>query len=133
MKEVIIYVEKHEDGTYWGTTQNFEGIVSSYGSTMEELKANIADAFADNLEIAQELGEDYASQYEHVKFTYKLNLKSFFDLVREVKISNIAEKAGINPSLLRRYKLGETASEEQLKKIETAVHRLGEELLSVAF
>ncbi len=133
MKEVVIYVEKHEDGTYWGTTQNFEGVVSSFGNTMEELKANIKEAFADHIEIAKEIGEEYANEYEQVKFTYKVDLTSFFELVREVKISNIAQKAGMNPSLLRRYKLGETASEEQLKKIETAVHKLGEELLSVAF
>ncbi len=133
MKEIIVYVEKHEDGTYWGTTQNFEGLASSFGSTMEELKANITEAFTDHIEVAKEIGEPYADKYDNVKFTYKLDLRSFFELVREVKISNIAKKAGINPSLLRRYKLGETASEEQLKKIETAVHRLGEELISVTF
>ncbi len=133
MKEVIVYVEKHEDGTYWGATQNFEGIVSSFGSSLEELKTNIAEAFSDHIELAKELGEDYANEYEEVRFIYKLDLTAFFELVKEVKISNIAEKAGMNPSLLRRYKLGEKASEEQLYKIQTAIHKLGEELLSVTF
>ncbi len=133
MKEIIVYVEKHEDGTYWGTTQNFKGVVSSFGNTFEELKQNLTEAFNDHLELAKELHEPYANAYEDVKFTYKLDLTSFFELIKEVKISNIAKKANMNPSLLRRYKLGETASEEQLHKIQTAIHKLGEELLSVSF
>ncbi len=133
MKEIIVYVEKHEDGTYWGTTQNIEGVVSSFGDSLEELKTNMQVAFNDHIELAKELGEDYIDAYDDVKFTYKLDLTAFFELVREVKISNIAEKAGMNASLLRRYKLGEKASEEQLRKIETAIHELGEELLSVTF
>jgi len=52
----------------------------------------------------------------------------------EVKISNIAKKANINPSLLRQYKTGKTeASEEQAKKVLKAMHQLGEELLSITF
>ena len=53
-KKIEVFVEKHQDGTYWGTTQNFIGVVSSCGDTMEELKKNLEEAFADNIEIAKE-------------------------------------------------------------------------------
>ena len=67
-------------------------------------------------------------------FTYLLNLKSIFHLLLEVKVSNIAEKANINPSLLGQYETGKAkASEEQAKKELEAMHELGKELLSVSF
>ena len=67
-------------------------------------------------------------------FTYLLNLKNIFHLLPEVKVSNIANKANINLSLLRQYKTGKAkASEEQAKKILNVMHELGKELLSVSF
>ncbi|MDO5106021.1 type II toxin-antitoxin system HicB family antitoxin [Capnocytophaga sp.] len=134
MKEIEIFVEKHTDGTYWGTTQNFVGIVSSYGNTMEELQRNLEEAFAENIAIAKELGEDYADDYNDVSFIYKMDLSSFFALIPEVKISSIAKKAGLNESLVRQYKNGiAAASQEQTLKIQNAVHLLGKELLSARF
>ena len=134
MKEIEVFVEKHSDGTYWGTTQNFVGVVSSYGETMEELQRSLEEAFADNVAIAKELGEDYANDYDNVSFVYKMDLSSFFDLIPEIKISSIAKKAGLNESLVRQYKNGiATASQEQTLKIQNAVHLLGKELLSARF
>lgn len=131
---VEVFVEKHSDGTYWGTTQNFEGVVSSFGSNMEELKKNLEEAFADNIELAKELEEDYANDYDNVEFIYKMDLSSFFALIPELKVSSIAKKAGMNESLLRQYKNGiTTASQEQAQRIQNAVHQLGQELLAVQF
>lgn len=131
--EIIVYVEKHLDGTYWGTTQNLLGVVSSFGNTLEELKDNVEEAFKDQLELAIELDENWVNDYANVTFSYKLDLQGFFELVKEINLSKIAEKANVNRSLLQRYKRGETCSEEQAKKIERAVHQLGKELLSVSF
>ncbi|MDD1549310.1 type II toxin-antitoxin system HicB family antitoxin [Riemerella anatipestifer] len=130
-KEIIVFVEKHED-VYWGTSQNYEGVVSSFGSSFEELKANFEEAFADNLELAKELGEDYADNYSDIVFLYQMDLSSMFNLVKEIKISAIAKKAGINESLARQYKTGlAAASVEQAMKIQNAIHSLGQELLSI--
>ena len=81
------------------------------------------------------LEEDYAKELNPTPaFTYLLNLKNIFHLLPEVKVSNIAKKANMNPSLLRQYKTGKVkASEEQAKKVLNAMHQLGEELLSVSF
>lgn len=134
MKRIKVYVEKSEEGDYWGTTQNMPGVVSSFGSTLEELEVNLKEAISDNLELASELGEEWVSEYETYTLEFELDLAAFFDLIPEIKISVLAKKAGINESLLRQYKTGASkASIEQLKKIEKAVHKLGEELLSVSF
>ncbi|MGV4462037.1 type II toxin-antitoxin system HicB family antitoxin [Ornithobacterium rhinotracheale] len=133
-KKIEVYVEKSPNGEYWGTTQNIVGVVSSVGNSLENLERNLTEAMNDHIEIAEELGEDYIQEYKDFSFEFKLDLQSFFDLIPEIKISNLADKADINPSLLRQYKTGKAnASIGQLKKIEKAVHQLGNELLSVSF
>ena len=130
-----VSVEKHEDGTYWGTVTEVPGVVTSFGATLAELKVNLEQAYADYYALALELEEEFVQEIEaKPDFVYLLNLKNIFQLLPEVKVSNIAKKANINPSLLRQYKTGKTeASEEQAKKVLKAMHQLGEELLSITF
>lgn len=130
-----VSVEKHEDGTYWGTVTEVPGVVTSFGATLAELKVNLEQAYADYYALAVELEEEFVQEIEaKPDFVYLLNLKNIFQLLPEVKVSNIAKKANINPSLLRQYKTGKTeASEEQAKKVLKAMHQLGEELLSITF
>lgn len=130
-----VSVEKHEDGTYWGTVTEVPGVVTSFGATLAELKINLEQAYADYYALAVELEEEFVQEIEaKPDFVYLLNLKNIFHLLPEVKVSNIAKKANINPSLLRQYKTGKTeASEEQAKKVLKAMHQLGEELLSITF
>ena len=133
-QRIEVSIEKSKDNNYWGTSQNFDGIVTTFGDSLEELISNFEKAFADHMELANDLGESYANKYNNVEFDYKMNLTSFFELVPELKISSIAKKANMNESLLRQYKNGlTTASPEQTKKIQEAVHELGRELLSVQF
>lgn len=133
-KNIEVFVEKHSDGTYWGTSQNYEGLVTTFGNTLEELQNNFEVAFADNLEIAKELEEEYVKDYVNTEFEYKMDLSSFFELVPELKISSIAKRANMNESMVRRYKSGkEIVSKEQANKILNAIHDLGRELLTVKF
>lgn len=134
-KKIQVYIEKAKDGTYWGTTENLDGVVSAYGNSLSELKKELKKVFEQHLEVARDLKEDWIFKYDNgVEFEYKMDLESFFELIPEVKIGSIAKKAKINSSLLRQYKTGKAnASEDQTKKIEKAVHELGKELLSVSF
>lgn len=135
MKTIVnVYVEKAKDGTYWATSKNAPGVVSAFGDSLEELKEKFTEAFNDYLETAKEVGEDWYEKYQDPKFVYEMDLGEFFALVPELKISAIAKKARINQSLMRQYATGSAnASEQRLKQIESAVHQLGNELLSVSF
>jgi transcriptional regulator with XRE-family HTH domain len=65
-------------------------------------------------------------------FDFKIDVTDFFKLHNQVKQSLIAEKAGINPSLLRQYARGiKHPGIKQVRKIEKAIHQLGRELLQV--
>ena len=59
MKKLKVLVEKGDDGTYWGTTQNVPGVISTFGNSLEELKANTQAAFADYVETAEQCKEDW--------------------------------------------------------------------------
>ncbi len=134
-KTVEVYVEKAADGTYWGTTQNLPGVVTAFGNSLEELKINLQQAYSDYLETAMEVNEEWIQQILHANvFVYRLDIQALFKLIPEIKISSLAKKAGINESLMRQYATGKAnASEERAKKIEKALHELGNELLSVSF
>ena len=41
-----VLVEKHKDGTYWGTVTEVPDVVASYGNTLSELKSNVEQAYA---------------------------------------------------------------------------------------
>jgi hypothetical protein len=67
----------------------------------------------------------------HFECTY--DLTAFFEHFKELKISAVAARAGINPNLLQQYVSGnKRASESQAKKIEAAVHHLANELQQIA-
>ena len=132
---IDVYVEKAEDGSYWGTTQNLVGVVSAFGKSLEELKTNLNQAFLDFCETADSENEDWVTQIDrNSEFIYHLDIQALFKLIPEIKISSLAKKAGINESLMRQYATGKAnASEERAKQIEKSLHELGRELLSVTF
>lgn len=134
-KTIKVFVEKAEDGTYWGTTQNIPGVVTAFGNSLEELKENLKVAFDDYIEVAEEEKEKWIKDVKKMtEWDYQMDLQAFFYLIPEVKISAIGKKAKINESLMRQYVTGKAAaSEERVKLIEKVIHELGKELQSVSF
>ena len=136
-KLIKVLVEKHKDGSYWGSTQNLPGVIAGQGETLEELKKSLKIAFDDYIELARSTKKSWAASYTNAdewRWEFEMNIQSFFDLIPEIKISLIGKKSGINESLMRQYATGKApASEARLKKIEATIHELGRELLSVHF
>ncbi len=67
----------------------------------------------------------------NVEFSY--DLQAFFVEFDDLKSTGIARRAGINESLLRQYASGSKyPSEEQVKKIEDAIHTLAKRLQQVS-
>jgi transcriptional regulator with XRE-family HTH domain len=77
-----------------------------------------------------ERGVEVPDELKDIEFEYKYDVASIFDYYDWINVSRFAELAGINASLLSQYKNGLAAyiSEKQIKKIETALHRAGNEL-----
>ena len=80
------------------------------------------------------LGEDVSFE----SFTYDeaepSGMQRFFLTHPEINLAGFATRAGINATLLRNYVNGfKKPSPEREREILAALHRLGEELLSVSF
>ncbi len=60
---------------------------------------------------------------------FHFDLSSLFEYFNMINVSAFARMIGINSTLMRQYKKGDTyISEAQLSKIEDGIHSLGDEL-----
>ncbi len=61
-------------------------------------------------------------------------MPSFFNRFNFLNQSKIAERAGINPSLMRKYTSGvANAGQKQYEKMHAAVQSIAKEMLAAAF
>lgn len=62
----------------------------------------------------------------------KIEITKLFDTFSELHISKVAERIGMNPSLLRQYTTGScTPSKKQLMRIQEGLHQIGRELKKI--
>lgn len=61
------------------------------------------------------------------RFVRRLNSNCY----NYLNMTKLADKAGINSSLIRQYKRGQYVSEKQASKIQEAVQKIGRELLAM--
>ena len=110
------------DGVLWGRTEYDDNLLVESSDTQEGLETSLKTLLHDfhDLDPAQ------------VEFTIEYDLTAFFQEFDFLKITKIAELAGLNGSLLRQYVSGKkNPSPAQAQKIETAIHQLGDKLAGV--
>ncbi|WP_407401783.1 pilus assembly protein HicB [Sodaliphilus sp.] len=127
-----VKIEKQSDGTY--IAYNIGGVkVQLIGSG-----DTVAEAKEDFMNSVQEITESYAEDGVEVPaelseaIEFNFDISSLFEYYSVINISAFAKMVGINDSLLRQYKRGNTyISDAQLGKIEEGIHKLGKELSSL--
>lgn len=133
MKTLNVVIEKGTDG-YGAYLEDVVGI-TGFGITVDEAKQDIIDSINEYVDFCKEEGIDYEEELnnsEQATFIYKFDLQNLFEHFSFINVTELAERIGMNPSLLRKYKKGITfAGEKQRQKIETALHEFGQELLNV--
>ena len=108
-------------------------VTCTTGADLNEVETNMHEALELHLEALKMENQPIPSSFQsNFVFDYRLDIRDFFSLFAPIKQTSVALKAGINPSLLRQYARGiKHPSLEQAKKIETAIHQLGRELLKI--
>lgn len=132
MKQVEVTISQAPDGMFWCHTEEdvFGAGLNAAGTSVKEAKE---DLFACLEEARQELVEQ-GGVPEEVRFTYKYDLQSFFDYFSFLNITDIARRAGINPSLLRQYARGvKTAGEKTYSRLSACLTTITAELQAAAF
>jgi hypothetical protein len=109
-------------------------LLTTQGDTVTAVLDNLRNLIADYLMHEGKNNPQWQSiRVEDIAFTCEYDLAAFFEHFKELKISAIAARAGINSNLLQQYVSGnKRASESQAKRIEAAVHILANELGQVA-
>ena len=105
------------------------GLVGA-GDSANEAKEDLLCAYEEIKEILIEDGKEFPN----LEFEWKYDMMSFFDYFDFLKISKVAERAGINASLMRKYVAGVShPGEKQYKKLNKAVKDFSKELISAEF
>ncbi len=129
--KTIALIEKGKDGTFGIFTPHIESTIIGEGKTVAEAKADFENSVREIIAAYTENGEQLPEDLNNIDFVYKYDLASFFDYYSFINVSQFAKWAGINASLMRQYKAGQYISEKQMSKIETTLHRVGQELSAV--
>lgn len=104
--------------------------LTGYGDSAREAKEDLLQTYEDMKDILAEEGKEIPQ----LEFVYHYDMKSFFDYFDFLNVSKVAQLAGINPSLMRKYTSGVTmAREPQYRKLQKAVQSFASELQNVAF
>lgn len=121
------------EGNYSAFIQDLDGVVAT-GSTIEEIKANLLDAVDDYVETCKELGcEPPEALKGDYRIDFTMDVKSLLALYEGIFTKAGLERlTGINQKQLWHYANGSSVPRRaQVLKIENALHRLGNELISL--
>lgn len=130
----IEIVVEWNDGQYWGWIDH-----KGWSATPTGVNANEVIEIAKKLIADHKEHEGKEDKYwgkvdvDSLEFDIHYDLQVFFREHDFLKISSIAEKAGLNPTLVRNYASGHKhPSMDQAKKIENAVRQIGRELQTIS-
>jgi hypothetical protein len=130
--KILVTIEFGEDGTFSCYSEQPIGdyaLVDGDGTT-------VSDAKADFLRAVDECRQANPSdaRYADLEFTYKYDLRSFFNYFNFLNVTEIAKRANINPSLMRQYTSGvKNAGESTYKKLSACIDGIKSELQSASF
>ena len=123
---MLVSIEKQNDGTYIAYNKESDEFTAlGTGNTIAEAKEDFFNSVEEMKEVYQENGDEVPAALME-KPTFKFDLASFFEYYSFINVTTFAKMIGINSSLMRQYKKGNTyISDAQLEKIQTFVDNMG--------
>lgn len=127
-----VKIEKQNDGTYIAYNVGDESFaIIGTGDTVTEAK----DDFFNSIEETKAVYNECNNPAPEGLFSapeFIFDLSSLFEYYSVLNVSAFARFIGINETLMRQYKRGNTyISDAQLEKIEEGIHKIGKEFQSL--
>ncbi len=120
--KIPLVIERGEGKELWGRVEYKGNLITDFASSISELEQKMKTLLWEFEEVNP----------ESVQFDHQFDIAALFQRFDFLKISNVAEHAGMNPGLLRQYVSGtKNPSLDQAKKIEFTLHQLASELQKV--
>ena len=127
MNTPLVFTITKEDKGYSASCQAGEYYIFTDGDTFDGLKKKILDVTNFTF---KEAGLKFTSS----EIQYRFDLESFFEFYRVINAKALAERIGMNQSLLAQYIKGKkNPSEPQVKRILKGVRQIGKELSEASF
>ncbi len=128
-----VSIEKQADGTYIAYNTDGEHCqLIGTGDTVKEAKEDFFNTIEESKEAYVEMGKSVPAELTS-EVDFHFDISSLFEYYAIFNVSALGRYIGINPSLMRQYKKGDTPiSDAQLEKIEAGIHRLGSELAALS-
>lgn len=130
MKKTAL-IEMGKNGKFTIFTPDIESVIIGDGDTVEEAKADFENSIKEIIDSYVETNQPIPNELQDIDFQYKYDVASFLNYNKYLNMTKFATYAGINPSLMRQYKKGQYISSRQVSKIQTAIHKIGKELVAV--
>ncbi len=127
-----VSIEKQSDGSYiaYNTTGEKVQLIGT-GDTVKEAKDDFYNSLDEVLQTYTEIGDDIP-EFLNEDVEFRFDISSLFEYYSMLNASALGRYLGINDSLMRQYRKGDTPiSDKQLEKIEAGIHRLGLELAAL--
>ena len=131
-KKVVLILEYGNGGysCYNDEPMGKYAVIDGDGATAEEAKADFMKA----LEECRQASPDDKSINQDMEFTYKYDIQAFFKEFSFLNATDIARRAGINPSLMRQYTSGvKTAGEKTYSKLNACLNDIKTDLQAAVF
>lgn len=131
-KNFIVTIEKDNDGTFVAyNVDESPYTLMGRGATVKEAKADFLNSMQEVRE-SEEERRGKASPILSAEPVFKFDLASLFEYYSMLNVSAFARYLGINETLMRQYKKGDTyISDTQLQKIENGIHKLGADFIGL--
>jgi len=120
-KKIVVIIEKTDTGfSAWSDGYP----VYTTGATLNELLENTNEAFA--LYFEDKKNDDH-------QICFEIDFKQFFQYYKVINSKALAEKIGMNPTLLSQYVRGhKKPSEQQSRRILYGINKIGQELAEMS-
>ncbi len=132
MEKIIAIIERGLDGGFSIYTEDVKGLIGT-GMTEDEARQ-------DFIEVREEQAEFYVEKngrepvWANMEIDFRYSLAAFFMAFPYINATQFAKSIGMNPSLIRKYKMGlATASEKQKQIIQENLNTLTDKLQRVQF
>lgn len=129
---IEVIIERSRDGLFAAYAEEVIGKhgLAGYGDSVNEALEDFAISVTEMNEMRAEEGLEPVQ----IEIIPKYDIESFFNRFPYLNVSKVAERAGINSSLMRQYASGITkAGQKQYDKIRTAIGSIAKELSVATF
>ena len=133
MKHQLTGIIECTDNNYCAYLKEVDGVAAT-GTTITEIKERLADAIEDLIGACEEMGSKIPEVLKNgYTIEFKMDVKSLLSVYYGIFTKSALERlTGINQKQLWHYANGLSKPRKaQREKIESALHRLGNELLAI--